>query len=97
MLKIDLLLIISVYVLVILLIVDTGGELFLIAVLVGVRDTFLSQGLVYLVSFLFLLGLVVWLRREVSDLGLAVRGVNGLDHDVQREPNVSVVTFLEGV
>lgn len=30
-------------------------------------------------------------------MGLAVRGVNGLDHDVQREPNVSVVTFLEGV
>ena len=44
MLKIDLLLIISVYVQVILLIVDAGGELFLIAVLVRVWDTFLSQG-----------------------------------------------------
>jgi hypothetical protein len=97
MLKIDLLLIISVYVQVILVIVDTGGELFLIAVLVGVRDALLGQGQVYLVAFLFLLGLVVWLGREVSDLGLAVRGVYRLDHDVQGEPNVSVVTFLEGV
>ena len=44
MLKIDLLLIISVYVQVILVIIDTGGELFLIAVLVGVRDALLSQG-----------------------------------------------------
>jgi hypothetical protein len=44
MLKIDLLLIISVYVQVILVIFETGGELFLIAVLVRVRDTLLSQG-----------------------------------------------------
>jgi hypothetical protein len=44
MLKIDLLLIISVYVQVILVIIDARGELFLIAVLVRVRDTLLGQG-----------------------------------------------------
>ena len=44
MLKIDLLLIIPVYVQVILVIIDTGGELFLIAVLVRVWDALLSQG-----------------------------------------------------
>ena len=47
-----------------------------------VRHALLGEGQVYLIAFLFLLGLIVWLGREVSDLGLAVRGVNGLDHDV---------------
>jgi hypothetical protein len=97
MLKIDLLLIISVYVQVILVIIDARGELFLIAVLVGVWDALLGQGKVYLVAFLFLQGLVVRLGREISDLGLAVRGVYRLDHNVECEPDVSVVTLLEGV
>ena len=82
MLKIDLLLIIPVYVQVILVIVDTGGELLLIAVLVRVWHALLGECQVYLVAFFFLLGLVVRLGRDVSDLGLAVGGVNGLDHDV---------------
>jgi hypothetical protein len=97
MFKIDLLLIIPVYVQVILVFVDTGGELFVIAVLLGVRNALLGEGQVYLIAFLFLLGLIVWLGREVSDLSLAVRGVDGLDHDVEGKPDVSVVTFLEGV
>jgi hypothetical protein len=42
----------------------------------------LGEGKVNFIAFLFLLGLIVWLGREVTDLGLAVRGVNGLDHDV---------------
>ena len=97
MLKIDLLLVIPVYVQVILVIVDTGGELFLIAVLVRVWHALLGECQVYLVAFFFLLGLVVRLGRDVSDLGLAVGGVNGLDHDVEGEPDVSVVALLEGV
>lgn len=50
-----------------------------------------------MVAFLFLLRLIVWHWREVSDLGFAVRGVYRLDHDVQGEPDVTVVTLLEGV
>ena len=62
-----------------------------------VRHALLGEGQVYLVSLLFLLSLIIWRGREVSDLGLAIRGVNWLDHDVEGEPNVSVVAFLEGV
>jgi hypothetical protein len=95
--KIYLLVIISVYVKIFVVILNTGGEFLVIAVFLRVRNALLGKCQVDLFAFLSLFSFIVGFRREITDLRLPVRSIDRFHHDVKCVPNMPIITLFEGV